>query len=333
MNKSKFDTYLDESKFKEAVIMLKEELTKAEMMDPGEDHTWGPASDFLGYSILKKDGHEAFAMYWEEILKFFSENLEPVWGHLHKGHIYMRLGFAKFGSELTEARKYLEIGNTEDVMTLKKYHEDLETGLPLEEAMAKSPNHIVLIVMDILENGCFSNNNEKLQFFKGMVPIRWDVIWGPKEEDRDVVLKAVRDLTPFSEQERVLKVYNDLDAVYSLKLLAATRNLTGKLLEMMLFNILYYKHGIKNINGRDIMKADLEDLTSEAVGSCIFPSEEIRTTCIMVNVLLNRLLRVEDQVVRNKLIPRVERAITIGLKILLDRALIQWAEKDIKRYI
>ena len=45
---------------------------------------------------------------------FFVDELEPEWGHLHKGHIYFRLGLASANIDLRRARTELELAAMDD---------------------------------------------------------------------------------------------------------------------------------------------------------------------------------------------------------------------------
>ena len=99
MLEAKFNALMDQGRFDEAAAILKAEIVKAEFVNPRDDYSWGIASDILGYRMLEEEGAGAFNAFWEDLLRLFEDDLEPNWGHLHKGHLYFRLGLGNLGDE------------------------------------------------------------------------------------------------------------------------------------------------------------------------------------------------------------------------------------------
>ncbi len=106
---------LNSGKFEEARLLLQRYLSSGELIDPRLDSMWARIADEIGYGIQKSVGWDEAIRYWESLLEFFLNSLEPSWGHCHKGHIYFRLGFSSLRKNFDRARNYFESAYKEDV--------------------------------------------------------------------------------------------------------------------------------------------------------------------------------------------------------------------------
>lgn len=313
-SKSKLNEMMEQGNFEQAAALMKGYMLKAEIIDPLRDESWGPAADEIGSGILRHRGAKAFCEYWEDMLVFFEKELEALWGHVHKGHIYFRLGFGYFGVDRAKAGKYLEMSFQEDSLFERNYQDSTGIRIPFDESLARFPSYVVLVMMELLENG-FANSQEEQRFYAGMSFLNWDIVWGPKEADIDVVKKSIGDIVKGPEAVRIYKIYGELCAVYAQRLPSATLSMICTFME----SLLRYKLG---------KKSGLDELMNAALAGNVFPNEKIRTLFMAAYLLNKSIGRYEDGSIKYKLTPRVETAITVGLKILLDKSLIDWAEQS-----
>jgi hypothetical protein len=326
MLNSKFKALLDNSQFDDAALLLKRCLAEAEFVDPRDDYSWGPASDVLGYRILAEQGAPAFEAYWEDFLKFYRNDLEPKWGHLHKGHIFFRLGMAKFQEDVTLAKKYLEESLAEDrllaeLLAAKLHLKNVET------MVHRFPSYVLLCILDQIDPDYFASDEAQQIFYRGFVPLRFDVIWDQKEVEPSLVRHAIEVVVPEPGQKQVFNIQKELNVVFAQRLSAATIGLTRTLLEMILFNALYHRLEVGTMADKDIRQAELDLLLQEAIKQNLFSSLAVQSTCQLIHLLSHELYRPREKSYRYKLNPAVVGYIAYGLKIMFEAALVEWANQ------
>ena len=322
--KSKFISKIDSVKFEDAASILKQELLNAVYVDPRDDYSWGPESDILGYMILEVEGPVAFNAYWEGLLKFFLDQLEPKWGHLHKGHLYFRLGLGHLGTDINEAKQYFVEALEEDQIVAESYapqiHED-PTDL-----LHRFPSFVTLVILEMLEDIPWSSIDSRNTFYRGLTPLRFDVIWDKKEVEPSVVRHALEILLPKEEILKALKIKEELDFACALHQSYSPIILTSALMEAVLYNRANDGHKIEEKERSSAHQAAFAILLSSALDLGVFPTEVIASTFQMIHWLNISLLRTGTKSREYEVTDETPYLIGYAMKILLDRALAAWAE-------
>jgi hypothetical protein len=322
---SRFNDLLNDNRFDEAAALLKGELIRAEFVDPRDDYSWGPASDVLGYRMLGKQGAQGFNTYWRDLLEFFQEELEPRWGHLHKGHLYFRLGLGHLGSDLNLARVYLEEALAEDRLVANAVADDWHTREDI--LVHRFPSYVTLCILERIRDSYFASEEDRQSYYRGLVSLRFDVIWDRKEVEMSLVHHAIATIVPELGREQALAARHELALASAQQLRTATLSLLGSLLEILLANILYYDLDVREIEGESVQWADLGALLREATRRSVFPSDSIQSTCQLVHILKDELLRPGPQAYRYEVNTNIVEYIGYSLKIMLDSALVKWASE------
>jgi tetratricopeptide (TPR) repeat protein len=325
MLESRFNALMNKGRFDEAATLLKEELVRADFVDPRDDYSWGPASDVLGYRILEEQDARAFNAYWRDLLAFFQEDLEPKWGHLHKGHLYFRLGLGYLGSDLTLAGEFLEEALAEDRLVASavagNWHTEVET------LVHRFPSYVTLCILERIGDGFFASEKDRQRFYRGLIPLRFDVVWDRKEVEMSLVHHAIETIVSEPGRELALATRQELTLASAQQLRTATLSLLASYLEIVLSSILYYTLDAREIEGQSIQGADLGALLRESAHRKIFPSDSIQSTCQLVHILQRELLRPGPQAYRYEVNANIVEYIGYSLKILLDSALVKWASE------
>lgn len=330
MKKTKLIELVENKNFNEAKELVKKYLVSAEIANPRDDLSYYLPVDYLGYEILKEEGPQAYCNYWLEIIRLFKENLEPVWGHLHKGHFIYRLGVGKFAVNLDEAKKYLELAiEEEEKPYIRKYQEDLNLEVPFEEGIAKFPEYALLVLIDIVGDNFFENADEKNRFFKGLAYLNWDSIWEPTTIDQDLILKAIKTIVPQNGFAKVIKIYNELETAYNLRLPIATIMLEKYFIEVLLHYIFYYKFKIIDINNKSLDKVELSGLLKEGIKRNIFPDDSISSLFYLVFILSKKIFKEESKAQDKFFNKRLSVNIAVCIKLLVDMALVKWSDNYI----
>lgn len=319
---SKLKELLNKSRFDDATSLLKSHLAKAELIDPSDDGSWTQYADQISFKILSDKGQDDFNVFWEELLKFFEEDLELIWGHLHKGHILFRLGLTKLVDDVASAKTYLEKALDEDRLLEKK-----RAGgkiIEIEKAVSKYSSYVMLCIIERIEDEHFDSDMEKQKFFQELVSHSFDAVIMGREIKPELVQESISLIVPQQALEQTLEARQELDIAYARQLQIATVSLAGAFLENILLGILYHQLGLRRtVQGKDILKVELGLLLSEAIRSAVFPSESIKATCQIIHIFRNRFHPGNELRQNYKLTPRV----VATLKILLDLALVEWAKQ------
>lgn len=315
MRQAAISRLIDERKLEEAKALLVRHIREAEILDPRRDDSWGIESDRIGYAILELHGIDAFRAYWQELLHFFTEELEPAWGHLHKGHIYLRLGIAALATELDVAARYFAKGLEEDRIVAES-RKKIDPLLDVEEAVRDSPAHITLRTVQLLERWPFAGDESRKRFFQELVPLKFDVIWGPQEVDPRRVQRALMTIVT-RDRDPIVSAKEELDRVFDARLPLATMGCLERFLSLL----------FRQLSSPGTPMPSLQDLLEEAEARDLFPGTRIRTTLRMAQILTCLFPFATELGIGAALTPRVLQQIAVMLKILVDLALIRWSEE------
>ena len=229
--KSAFQLLIEQQQFQLATQLLEKNIKAARLIDPRDDYTWGPESDLLGYTILAKQGAPAYVAYWQELIRFFIEDLEPAWGHLHKGHHYFRLGLGLLAVDLDRAMQTLDLSFQDDCQMAPQRTLD-GLGTDVEDTQKAHPSYIALVILERLrwlEMGDYHD-----RFYQGLASLRFDVIYERKEVPRFKVQHALKRLIPPAQQETLISTHSQLTQVELLNMTQATFGLLGDFLWQVL---------------------------------------------------------------------------------------------------
>lgn len=269
-------------------------LEKAEIIDPSNGTSWTPYADQISSKILATKGQDDYIAFWESLLEFFVDYLEPKWNHLHKGHIFFRLGVAALAEDVKYAKTCLEKALEEDRVLEKK----LGVGdAEIEKKVRKYSSYVILCIMDHIVDTDFESKEERQKFFKEFVSPSFDSAIRECGVEPEKVQYAINYLVPRQALEQTHDTRQELDKVYAQRLPIAIISLAGAFLENILLGILYYEREVKFFEvltkeGKtekvDIRKATLNRLFKEATNKEIFPSESIEAACKMIQIFRNR---------------------------------------------
>jgi hypothetical protein len=320
MKQATLSRLIEEKKFPEAVSLLKEHIRKAEIIDPRRDDSWGIDADILGYAILEHSGDAAFCDYWQDCLRFFTEELEPSWGHIHKGHIYLRLGTGYLATDLQRAAAYLRKGLEEDRLVAEQSRRS-DPGLDVEETVRDSPAYVTLCTALILDAWPYPSKAFKKSFFQDLVPVKFDVIWGPQEVDPRRVRRALGRFAGRSS-EQLSAALGELDRVFDQRLSLATMST----LESFLMIFLREKLPANPSQPDSLTPSSLTELLAEARSGKIFPDPTVAVIFQMAQILCSVFPTLPTVAIPEALTPRVLSQISVMIKILVDLAVIRWSE-------
>jgi hypothetical protein len=326
-------------RFGEASALLRRHLREAEILDPRRDDSWGIDADILGYAVLEHRGAGEFAAYWKELLEFFLTELEPEWGHLHKGHIYLRLAAGRLEEDLEEAASLWKRGLAEDRLVAES-RLGTDPGLDVEETVRDSPANAALCTALIVDRWPFASTADKRRFFAALAPIRFDVIWGPQEVDPRRVRRALVRILGRNSDTRplglatVLETREELDRVFDARLGLATM----RMVETSLQALLREQLPATGSRGKPVETASPPAGPWPAVGpspvelldTCeragILPVGQV-PTIFRLALILGRLFPLLSSLqIDAELTPRVVLQLAVMVKILVDGAIVRWSE-------
>jgi len=326
-HKSKFISNIDLAKFEDAASILKQELLNAVYVDPRDDYSWGPESDILGYQILEAEGPDAFNSYWIDLLEFFMTKLEPEWGHLHKGHLYFRLGLGHLAVNLEKAKQYIIHALEEDQIVAENYAPQINEA-PID-LLHRFPSFITLVILEMLEDIPWSSVDSRRIFYRGLTPLRFDVIWDKKEVESSVVRHALEVLISPSELSMVLKLKKELDIACVQHQSYSPIILTAAFMEAILSSSMKDEIKMERKVEHPLQQLSIDNLLSTAIDQGLFPTEEIASTFQMIHWVKINLLRQEIKSRKYEIKDGTPYLIGYAMKILLDRALTVWADDSV----
>lgn len=319
---AKLDELLNNNKFNEAASLLKDHLAKAEIINPRNDKLWAPYADLISSKILEIKGKNAFYTSWNELLKFFENELEPTWGHLHKGHIFFKLSLAKIIDDVDKAKTFLEKALDEDRLLEMEIARG-ETDI-VEKALGEKSSYVMLCIIERVEDEHFGSDAEKQKFFQQLLSPSFDTAIFGKRVHPEAIIEFIKLIVPEQMREQTYRTKRELDIVYAQRLEIATVSLLGVFLENILLSILYHWQGLRAVQvknkSKDILEVELGLLLKEAITQAVFPSDSIKATCQIIHFFRNRLHPGNELRQKYKLTARVVST----LKNLFDLALFHW---------
>jgi hypothetical protein len=320
MKQARISKLIAENDFPEAASLLKQHIREAEIIDPRRDDSWGIDADILGYAILESSGSDAFCSYWKDFLHFFVEELEPDWGHLHKGHIYLRLGIGYMATDVEKSAEHLRKGLEEDRLVAEERRRT-DPRLDVEETVQDSPAYITLCTVRILDAWSFPSKAFKRRFFQDLVSVKFDVIWGPQEVDQRWVQRALMrfDIT---NQAQVMAALNELNRVFDQRLPLVTMSTVERFLGI----VLQGKLRMTSSQPKNLVLPSLLELLAAAHDAEVFPDGTIAVIFQMAGILSGVFPVLPEMEISETLTPRVLSQIAVMIKILVDLALIRWSE-------
>ncbi len=321
---SQFVNAMSRNQYRKAASILKESLMKAEFVDPRDDYSWGPGSDDLGYKILVSEGPEAFVTYWEDLLVFFQEELEPEWGHLHKGHLYFRLALGSFALDVNKTQEYLEDALKEDQIVAESFAKTIR--ISPETLLRRFPSFVTLVILERFDLDYFATTEEMTAFHRGLAPLRFDVIWDKKEVEPSLAHASIEKVVPKQGHEPVILLHDELNLVCTQRHSYSPISLVASLSEIILYHVLRYRYALIEIDGKNIQLLDRGDLLQEAVRRVIFPTEVVSSTFQLIDMMDMVIRRSSDKSYKYEMNDETPYLIGYALKILFDRALVEWAE-------
>jgi len=309
---TEFDSLIAASRFDDAKRLLQAELLAGRLLDPRSDPYWTTFADRLAREIQKTSGVIEVVEFWQSIRDFFNHEIEPAWGHAHKGHIYFRLGLTCLPRDVQRGKMELELAYEEDVRL-----EQAGKGIPKAQSQSA---YIALAILERIDDSQFANQDDKEKFFLQLFQ-SFDVASVGASIKSRLVEAAFKVILPPEELSRCRAYYLELDEVARRRLPFATVALTGIVLEAVILAILYCQKRITELqNGKDIRGAPLGSLLEEARKNSIFPADSIRVACELIYMFRNRLHPGKEMRQQYKLVPPVASTI----KVFFEMAMLDW---------
>lgn len=307
---TKFQELLQTSKFKDASSLLQQELLSGRLIDPRSDPHWPTYAEEIARLILEERGENAVTEFWEGVVTFLQNDIESKWGHVHKGHVYFRLGLNVVLSDLQKGKSYLESAFQED-----KILESLQ-GQP--EAKGQSA-YIILAILEQIEDSEFSTAEEKrtfiTRFFKA-----FDTATTGRAVKAELIESALAILVPTESLTMCRSIYTEVQAANNSRMPFTLVTITGTFLESLILAHLYYRKGVQELrSGKSILKEELGPLLDAA-------SEDLpslpKLAFKLVHLFRNRVHPGNEIRQTYKLVPGVSMAI----KAFCDFAILDWSK-------
>lgn len=316
--------YIENKHFHQATELLKAYIKSAEYVDPRDDYSYGPEADNIAYAILEEKGPQAFAEFHEDLLRFFQEELEPLWGPLHKGHFYMRLGLAYLAIDVSKAYENFEKGYQQDRILCQKYFEagqiadgDIRARL--------SPNYGSLLIIERSKPEYFETPTDRQTYFAGLSSVRLDVFWEPHDLEPFRVITAINKLTSEPMKADILGAFHEINQAAGLKMMFALPPLISSFIQKLLLSLLYYQTNIHKSKESRLLGSSLLELVKIADDQNLFPKPSIRAFFMMVAIMEMEMSVMDDAEYTHAIDLVTRMRIGWGLKVLLEQALISWA--------
>ncbi|HYM16431.1 MAG TPA: hypothetical protein VEZ14_12820 [Dehalococcoidia bacterium] len=307
-----FDGHLLAGRFKEATKLLQEELLSGRLLDPRTDQVWAPFADTIAGQYLATGRSREVAQFWEEMLRFFVAEVEPKWGHTHKGHLHFRLGFAFASNDFARARREF----------LAAYEQDLQLERSGQGEASLRSAYVALVLFDRIDEGSIGVM-ERREFVSLLFGPSFDAAILGQTVAPDEIQRAFGRVVRPDLMSVCESTYAELHAAALSGMSVAVTSLAGACLECVLLSELMNR-GVTEIDVRgkaqDVLKADLGALMIAAAKQRAFPSGSIETACKLLHHFRNRLHPGNELRQDYPLVPRV----ALTLRVLFDLTLYQW---------
>jgi hypothetical protein len=311
--RSEFYALITDGQFHQAAQLLKNEIIAARYVDPEDDYTWGVEADILAYQILERAGAQAFIDFHFDLLCLFQE-MEKNWSHLHKGHLYFRIGLGYLAFDRQLAKTYLEKAYQEDYAFAKTVA-GKQFGDTAEEVVQNFPSYITLVILELLQNVILPVDEQEA-FDRGLAGLRFDVVWDRKEVDPYQVKQA---LCRLASPDR----WEDLDAAYGELALISRMNCNFALHAC----VAAFVERLVALFQPAISAENLVDRVLGAHRSGAIPSGEIFSVLLMIALVERQMPAGEPRAREFPVSSNVSQLIGLCEKILLDKALIRWGKE------
>ena len=307
---TQFQQLLAAAKFEEATALLQSELLSDRFIDPRLNYHWPTFADELAGTLGSKRGENAAVTeFWEGLASFLQKQIEPKWGHVHKGYVYFRLGLNVLHSDIQKGRQYLESAFEED-----KILQQLQ-GSP--EASSQSA-YIILAILEQIEDSEFSSVEDKRTFITRFFKAFDTAITG-RAVKAELIEAAIAAIAPADGLAVCRSIYREVQVAYTSRMPFTLVSITGTFLESLILAHLYYRKGIKELgDGKNILKAELGPLLGAAsVDLPLLPKLAFK----LVHLFRNRVHPGNEIRQTYKLVPVVSMAI----KAFCDFAILDWS--------
>lgn len=119
---------------------------------------------------------------------FFASQIEPEWGHAHKGHVFFRLGMSYLNSDLAKAKAALDAAISDD-LHLEKSRDPVAADDRARDYSA----YVARTLLEVVDDSVFSTPAEMQQFWSHLVTSFDAVIHGARVRS-DLVEDAINAL-------------------------------------------------------------------------------------------------------------------------------------------
>jgi hypothetical protein len=317
---SQLVTLLQGQRFDEARTLLQKHLASGELFDPRTDRQWAPIADGIAAIVSDVSGPDATIPFWEALLDFFTNSIEPVWGHAHKGHIYFRLANAVARHDLARTISLFQAAYQEDILL------ETASGDSHEEIMQRSQHYSAYVALAILEritDGDFATPHDKALFYDNLFGPSFDAAMTGDTVRPELVQDALAAIVPPQAFAACQSLYEELHKAATLAMPFATVSLTGTVLESLLLGKMHYGMGMTTLsNGRSILHVELGPLLQAAMHQGVFPTSAIQAAAQLVHIFRNRLHPGNESRQTYTLTPRVSNT----LKVFFELALLEWRQ-------
>jgi len=305
-----FQELLAADKFEEATALLQQELLSARFIDPRSDYHWPTFADQMARALGEKRGESAVTELWEGLGNFLKKEIEPKWGHVHKGYVYFRLGLNVLHSDIQKGKQYLEDAYEED----KVLHQ--LQGAP--EASSQSA-YIILAILEQIEDSEFTNVEEKRTFITRFFKAFDTAITG-RTVKAELIESALAIIVPAEGLSVCRSIYKEVQVANNARMPFTLVSITGTFLESLILAHLYFRKGITELrDGKSILKEELGPLLAAASGDLpSLPKLAFR----LVQLFRNRLHPGNEIRQTYKLVPGV----SVAIKAFCDFAILDWSQ-------
>lgn len=312
---------LDAAKFREARELFQAQLLEGTVLDPRDDQQWGPFANRIALAIRKAQGDRAAVQFWEALRDFFINEIERVWGRVHKAHIYFRLGLSRLVFSISKGKEALE-----EVLREAEATEQAKgsSSKHIEQRLLTSRSYTALAILERVEDENFADVQQK-QKFLGQLFRSLDAAFHNQTFDPEVVEESLTTIVPDEGLSASKAINKELIEASLRRLRISTVSLTGTLLESIILADLCYTKKRETLRylerPKPVLQAELGELLREAKGDSLFPSESIQVACELVGIFRNRLHPGNEMRRKYKLTIRTAQTI----KMLFEIALVDWS--------
>jgi hypothetical protein len=311
---SQFSYYLTSGQFDLAADLLKTGLKEAGLTDPRDDYSWGVQEDALGYRILAACGAEAFINHHRDFLNYFMKELEPEWGHLHKGHLYFRIGLGLLAQDVPQALAALEQAIAEDSLVAA---EMCRTGKGEDAAVLTCtfPSYVAYYMIERLNQSTTLADEVREKMFRGMVSLPFEVAMGHTLTPPAMAEIAFKKALPEMGFPTCLEHYRQIGQMEAGGQFLPLPDALAGLLRRILIEIL-------GISGKPVITgASLEGLIQAGEKQGLFSGDEPAAVFRMVDVFTQESYFWVQQKFILPDDPAVDALARLTLKRFTDRAL------------